>query len=326
MAYITDLRWNLHSIIVQGSSNSPVVRRRWQAAFASRPPPSAKQASSEAPVELPGVHYRLDVVDRVPEPPAAGSGVQFRQGDLLAYFVHGADVVAHLPRYGQLHIDLPAGTTDGRIVVEALDTYGVFEDVVAVGLSPHLRRRDMFLIHAFAAARNGRAVLLVGGIGTGKTTTGMALLDAGWGLLSNDSPIINADADVLSYPGLLAAYPATFQRFEATEHLAAAVPTDDGKITARAEAIWPNVWVDRAVPGAVVFPQIEPRADHSLEPLTQPEALRGLLPHAVEQWDQPMIGRHLEVLRLLVERAPAFRLRLGADVASIPSLLEQILS
>jgi hypothetical protein len=327
---MTDLRWDLHSIIVQGSSNDAAVRQRWKAAFGSRPLASDPHAPSsrldkvaqaaDAPADL---HYLFEIVNRVPEPPQREP--QFRQGDLLAYFVDGDDVVVHLPRYGQLGIDLSAGTTRGRMVAEALDTYGVFEDVLAVGLSPHLRRRDMFLIHAFAAARHGQAVLLVGGIGSGKTTTGMALLDAGWRLLSNDSPIITAEAHVLSYPGLLAAHPDTFARFSAAEQLANVVPTDGDKITVRAETIWPGVWVDQAVPEAIMFLQIEPRAEHSLEPLTQPEALRGLLPHAVEQWDQRMIGRHLQVLRSLVERAPAFRLRLGPNVPSIPDLLDQVL-
>lgn len=33
-------------------------------------------------------------------------------------------------------------------------------------------------------------MLLVGGIGAGKTTTGLSLLNAGWQLLSNDSPVV----------------------------------------------------------------------------------------------------------------------------------------
>ena len=84
-------------------------------------------------------------------------------------------------------------------------------------------------------------MLIVGNIGAGKTTTGMALLNAGWKLLSNDSPIINSDAKILSYPGLLAAYPNTFARFEATHHL---ISTGGGKITVAAEKIWQNVWIE----------------------------------------------------------------------------------
>jgi hypothetical protein len=66
---------------------------------------------------------------------------------------------------------------DGRILPAALETHGVFEDVVAIGLSPLLRRRGMFLIHAFAAAPTPyhAGVVLIGDIGAGKTTTGLAM-------------------------------------------------------------------------------------------------------------------------------------------------------
>jgi hypothetical protein len=185
----------------------------------------------------------------------------------------------------------------------------------------------MFLIHAFAAAYRGRAVLLVGGVGAGKTTTGMALLNSGWRLLSNDSPILTQEGEVLSYPGVLAAYGETFGRFPAAAHLAERAPERKGraKITVEAEAVWPAVWQERAPVGAIFFPQIEARAEHLLEPLSPPEALRRLLPHAVEQWDRALIPRHLALLRSLVERAPAYILRLGPDVLAVPTVLANVL-
>ncbi|HKZ78735.1 MAG TPA: hypothetical protein VJ124_10565, partial [Pyrinomonadaceae bacterium] len=170
--------------------------------------------------------------------------------------------------------------------------------------------------------------LLVGSIGSGKTTTGMALLDAGWKLLSNDSPIVTASAEILSYPGLLAAYPDTFARFETTVSLLHTIPESEGrkKLTVAAESIWPDVWIERAPARAIFFPQVELRADHAVEPISPPEALRRLLPHAVEQWDREMIPEHLRVLRLLVASAPAYMLRLGPDVNVIPVLLADVLS
>ncbi|MEK6575820.1 MAG: hypothetical protein AABZ58_16040 [Chloroflexota bacterium] len=279
--------------------------------------------------------FALDVVPAVPPPPPGQP--QFRQTDLIEYYIDGDSVTAHFPRYGQLRLDLANGITDGRIISAALDTYGVFEDLVAIGLSPHLRRRGMYLMHAFAAAapaptlprqentdRGGRGVLIVGDIGSGKTTTGMALLSAGWKLLSNDSPIISATNEILSYPGLLAAYPNTFARFESTQHLAANADADN-KLTVPAESIWPEVWLDRATPGAILFPQIEQRTEHALEPLSQPEALRMLLPHAIEQWDKDMIPAHLALLNELAQSAPAFRLRLGPDTSTLPTVISSTL-
>ena len=316
------MQWAFHDLTIEGQSNDALLRERWQLAFASRP-------VSLAEPELVCV---LNLVPEVPPPPPGAP--QFRQGDLLAYYLDGNLVTAHFPRFGQLRLDVERSFTEGRLVRAALETYGVLEDLIAIGLSPHLRRRGLFLIHAFAAAyasslagatdeanKNFRAVLLVGDIGAGKTTTGLALLNAGWKLLSNDSPILRG-SEALSYPGLLAAYPDTFARFPATAQFAThAIGNGRQKTTLAAEAIWPNIWLERAPVAAIVFPQIEPRAAHALEPLRPPEALRRLLPHAIEQWDKAMIPLHLALLSQLAQVAPAYRLRLSPDLSALPHLL-----
>lgn len=312
-----------------GQTDNADLGERWRTSFA---------ALSETETELWDIRLRLDLVAEVP--PAPTGTPHFRQGELLAYYVSGQTVIAHFPRFGQLTLNLAIGETHGQLVSAALTTYGALEDLLAIGLSPHLRRRGLFLVHAFAAAihnyqlpiihnRLPTALLLVGAIGAGKTTTGMSLLNAGWKLLSNDSPVINAAGEVLQYPGLLAAYPETFARFPATARWAnAQVSTSEGrkKISVAAEAIWPEVWCERAPARAIVFPQIENRADHALEKLSPPEALRRLLPHAVEQWDTAMMPEHLRVLRLLVERAPAYVLRLGPEVPRIAALLAGLIT
>jgi hypothetical protein len=309
------MRWNFHGLTIEGTTHDAAVREHWQQSF----------AALRSVDDSPALSFRLDVLADLPPRPSGEP--QFRQGDALEYYLDGRVAVAHFPRFGQLRLDLAQGVTEGRIVPAALTTYGVFEDLVAIGLSPHLRRRGLFLIHAFAAALNERALLLVGGIGAGKTTTGMSLLDAGWKLLSNDSPIVAASAEVLNYPGLLAAYSDTLARFASTAHLAHVTPDAAGrnKITLAAERLWPDAWIDRAPAGAIFFPHIEARPTHAVEPLAPPEALRRLLPHAVEQWDREMIPEHLRILRLLVEAAPAYVLRLGPDVHAIPTLLENVM-
>jgi hypothetical protein len=307
------MRWDFHGLTVEGRTTNLNLQERWQASYASRP------LSADAP----DLSCVIEIVPTVPGPPDAAP--QFTQGGLLEYYLDGETAIAHFPRFGQLRLDLARGITEGQITMAGLDTYGVLEDLLAIALSPHLRRRGMFLIHAFAAAPSVTrgAVLIVGDIGAGKTTTGMALLNAGWRLLSNDSPILNHSAEALSYPGLLAAYPDTYTRFPATAHLSALRPAGDGrkKISVAAESIWPGVWLDRAPVAAIVFPQIEPRAGHALEPLRPPDALRLLLPHAIEQWDKAMIPAHLALLSQLVQTAPAYRLRLAPEVLAIPALL-----
>jgi hypothetical protein len=328
--------WDFHGLTVEGLWEDTAIGERWLATFASRP-----QVDSRPELSL-RLALSADVPPAPPTPP------DFRQGELLAYYLNGSVATARLPRFGQLQLDLSCGTTTGVVTPGALATYGVFEDLVAIGLSPHFRRRGRFLIHAFAATppppkgrnlplrphehghRTGVAVLLVGDIGAGKTTTGLALLHAGWKLLSNDSPILtqtqtlNSNSRtalrVLAYPGLLSAYPDTLARFPELSGLASATGAREKTLFA-AEAVYPDVWEDSAPPAGIFFPQVESRPDHALERLPAPEALRRILPHAIEQWDREMIPAHLALLNQLVQAVPAYRLSLGSDMDTIPAVI-----
>ncbi len=306
--------WDLHGLRVSVEGDDAGCAA-WQSIFASAP---------RAPSDGVGIRCRMRIVDRAPAAPDRAP--DFSQGALLHYYVDSDFVRAHFPRFGQIEIDLAGATSVLRIVPAALRTYGVLEDLVAVSLSPHLRRRRRFLIHAFAACREGRAALIVGGVGAGKTTTGMSLLDAGWKLLSNDSPLVAEAGSILSYPGRLSAFPDTLARFASTRHLAAGTAADGrGKIVVAAESVWPEVWANSASLGAILFPEIERRPDHRLEPLGAADTIRRMLPHAVEGWDKSMISPHLAVLGQLAAAAPGFALRLADDVSTVPAAVASAL-
>ncbi|MCC7361317.1 MAG: hypothetical protein IT317_17660 [Anaerolineales bacterium] len=309
------LRWQLADLSIESRWSGAALGERWAATVAACPPTSAPANLTVA----------LELAAAVPPAPAAPP--DFTQGDLLAYYLDPAsgEVVAHFPRYGQVRLDLSAGYSEGQLTEAALATYGVFEDLLAISLSPHLRRRGLFLLHAFAAcpAPGWPAVLIAGDIGAGKTTTGLGLLHAGWKLLSNDSPILQADAAgvrVRRYPGLLSAYPDTLERYSELRALNTA-PATRQKVLFAAEAVYRDVWAEQAPAGALVFPQIEARDAHALERLAPPEALRLILPHAIEQWDKPLIAGHLALLNKLIQAVPAYRLRLAPDTDSLPSVL-----
>jgi hypothetical protein len=78
------------------------------------------------------------------------------------------------------------------------------ENLLIRPLASLLLRRDYHIIHSFTVARDGRAVLLAGQSMSGKTTTGLALLGAGWEFLGNDAALLQMRPDgvyALPFPG-----------------------------------------------------------------------------------------------------------------------------
>jgi hypothetical protein len=316
--------FDLHGFTLACESPDSAVAERWTESFASRP--QARNA--------PDTTITLRLVPRVPDAPE--STPSFSQGDLLSVYQNDSQLhTLHFPRFGQMRVDLRARRTDGEIVGAALSTYGVLEDLIAMGLTAHLRRHGLFLIHAFAAAYAGCAVLLVGAIGSGKTTTGISLLRAGWKLLSNDSPMLSTRGRIitLAYPGLLSADADTLQRFPELARFSPAPvaareeskASSHRKVTFAAESVYPDVWIESAPVGAIVFPRVAHRVDHSLNRLNEAEALRRLLPNAIDRWDADMIPVHLKLLRSLVAGAAAYTLDLGENANSLSGLLAPLL-
>jgi hypothetical protein len=313
---------DLHGIAIACESPDPEIRARWAQSFSSRRHVNDRSAD---------IAFELTLAAAMPARPATEP--IFTQGDLLSVHQPTSQLtIIHFARFGQLHIDLQQSKVSGEIVETALNTYGVLEDVIAMGLTALLRRRHLFLIHAFAAAWDGRALLLVGGIGSGKTTTGISLLRAGWKLLSNDSPLLADGVMALAYPGLLSAYDDTLQRFPELATLVLTLAPIAGagnpvrkKISFAAERVYPDVWIESAPVAAIVFPRVAHLAEHQVMRLSEPDALRRLLPNAIDRWDTAMIPEHFELLKTLVAQAHAYQIELGENVDRLPSLMQELI-
>lgn len=296
------------------------LARQWQPFYRN-------EAPDEAAIEI-----ALTVVDNAPAAPdmpvvSTGPDVTyFRQNDMLA---------ALFPGWGRLHVHLTQEKIQGVFARSAITTYGIFEEMILIALAPLLRRRGYYTVHAFAAAVDGRALLILGDTGAGKTTTGISLLAGGARLVANDTPLLCANSEATptlhAYPGLLSAYPDSIARFPQLQHLLSTGEqlrlNGSAKISFAADAVWPEVWAWQAQPAALVFPQITSGLQHShLQTLTSHEALRRLISQSIEDWDVEMIPSQLRALSQLVQRVPAYQLYLAPDIQQLPDLLLPLLA
>jgi hypothetical protein len=240
------------------------------------------------------------------------------------------EITIRMPKYGLIMIDLSSKRLTGAVTQNILKAYGAFEDVLMISLAPLYRRRGWFPLHAFAArAPAGRAALVAGQIGSGKTTTGLALLEAGWKLLSNDSPLLEMKNNVvhaLAYPGQLSAFDDSLARFDRLKQLIPnQTPSGEGPPTKRvfrAEDLFSEPWANSGVAAGIFFPQVKPELEQSrLIPVEPKEALLKLVPQAVEGWDKALIAPSLKILNTLVNQAPCYNLELSPHVEQLPELI-----
>ncbi len=309
--------YNLHNMIIGVAGEDVTVRDRLRDVFG----PFACEAR---PAE---VILSLRTVDSMSVWQPAGRVVSELR--LLTCTLQNDLLTAHFPRWGTVSVNLAAGTVDGDLLPEMFDHYGAFDDMLIIVLGPLLRRRGFFSLHAFAAAQDGRAALLVGDIGAGKTTTGLSLLEAGWKLVSNDSPLLSQSTNgvlACAYPGLLAAYDDTLARFPSL-HRHVGDPADGRKRAIPAQNAYGDVWQTKAEARVLLFPRVTPGLESSrVEPMDAPEALLALVPNSIERWDRDYIAPHLALLQALVQQAPAYRLLLAPDIPALPDLIGSLLA
>lgn len=271
-------------------------------------------------------------------PPPPGMPV-ISEGDLVSYYGSGELVAIRMPKYGLVMVDLGNERLTGAVTRNCLEVYGAFEDVLMISLAPLYRRRGWFPLHAFAGqAADGQVALITGQMGSGKTTTGLALLSAGWKLLSNDSPLLTVregQVEVLAYPGRLSAFDDSLARFESLKRFIPAAPppkpdpldlmapTGPEKRVFRAEDAFDTPWAWSGLAGGVFFPQVVPGLTHSeLVEVAPKEALLQLMPQAIEGWDKESIGQNLQLLGRLVEQVPCYALRLSPQVDRLPGVID----
>jgi hypothetical protein len=323
------MRVQLHDLSLVLQTDSSRIQDEWVQFYAPFLP--VEELESEG--REGEVYFRLSLTPSVPPPPAGEPG--YRQPDLAVYR-DGEAFLLHLPRLGQLRVNPPARTVDGVLVPAALEVYGAFEDINALGLAPLFRRQGWALIHAFAAAHHGRALLLAGDNASGKTTTGLALLAAGWKLIANDAPLLGereGRVRAFAFPGLLSLDADALGRIPALGTILRDLPSGparpDWKITFPAQDYFPAPWLPEGEVEAVCLLSLDREAgpsEHTLERLSPAVALGQLLPHSVDRWDQETLDFQIDLLHRLARQAPVYRLHLGPDVPGLPSLLETLLT
>ncbi|HEX8393910.1 MAG TPA: hypothetical protein VF665_16325, partial [Longimicrobium sp.] len=176
------------------------------------------------------------------------------------------------------------------------------------------------LVHAGAIlGPDGRAWMLAGGSFSGKSTTCVTLIRAGWNYLADDHLVLGRDQE----GGLLLeGWPRRFNldlgyQDGASRGVRNRVDSQD---------FGPGQWVRSAPLAGVLFPRVEAGEPTSLRPISAADALSRLMRQS--PWLLADAGAAPAILRLLQDAgaAPAYDLRLGADCYRNFDVLLQVLA
>lgn len=194
-----------------------------------------------------------------------------------------------------------------------------------IPLSWLLNEAGLQMVHGAAVARDGRAVLLAGGGGAGKSTTALACALAGMGYLGDDYCAID--------PQLVSAHmvyrtakalPGTLKMLPRLDrHVVNADKITEEKGVIFFESTDLNL-VRSAGLCAILLPRVSTEVSTRVVPTTRADAMRALLPSTIGGL---MGGTEFtpKALMKLVRELPAFTLELGTDLDSVIGAIDSII-
>lgn len=207
------------------------------------------------------------------------------------------------------------------------DRYLLTQALLSPVIPPALRSWGLLALHACAVDWQGRAIIFPAASGSGKSTLALALLRAGFRLLSDDSPILRRQTDgtfkLLAYPEPLRLLPDALARFPETRRLETE-PSGQKRLLDPV-SIYPDPYVEESTPALIVMPQIAHGEKSVLRPASAGQALTELVSGVAFGSTGGTMLRDFPVLAQFVRSCRVYSLETGTDFDRLPVLLRALL-
>jgi hypothetical protein len=269
------------------------------------------------PAEIP------EMASDMPTPTLRGRYRVARRGDRLLY---------SLDRQGFLRLDLGERTASIWTTAHHPRDLDLVASLVSIAVLELVSRRGLFGLHAAAVARDGVGYLLPGPSGSGKTSLCLTLVRDGFRYVTDDFLLLTAGAgDIRCLPffrtfNLDVAWATRFPELSFVQDLP---PLPNGKRMFDPELCYPGSRAAAFRPACLLFPTIVTRAESTVRPISQQDALCRLLPQSRLSADPGTAEAHVRALGALARDSAAFELQhgrdfLGAPVETLRRLLEPL--
>ena len=237
-------------------------------------------------------------------------------------------------RDNTVRLDLSRGTASGTLRSLPWATAGTlylpFVNLVIHSLLLLLRREGYVPLHTAALVKSSAGVLLTAAPDSGKSTQALGLVRAGWQYLTDDSALLYLAGDTVEVLPLRRDFGLDQEAQKVfPEMIPHTLPflTDERKRRVDMAALYPDRALERGVPRLLLFPQIRDQPQSQLLPLSQKDALLGLMHQSpFLALDPDVATPHLDLLRTLAGQAAAYRLLAGHDLRDHPERLADLLA
>ncbi len=225
------------------------------------------------------------------------------------------------------------------------------QDFLMLSLLWLLRPYGLYALHANGLVKDNMGVLIVGGSGSGKSTTALSLIRQGWGYLSDDVTLIRYTLDGIEAiaflkgfsfdPNLANHYSELNKPVVSPVELPLEVPhlnghrfdpsTSSGLTTGKRfldiSRIYPDRLTFSCFPKVLIFPEIVSSDKSKLIPIDRTKALILLAKNSGGiMVDKEMVVKQMEVLKKLVYKASSYHLLAGHDLYEEPERISEILN
>jgi hypothetical protein len=187
-----------------------------------------------------------------------------------------------------------------------------FRYVAMIALTHVLASRGRHVLHGGAVVCDDRALLVLGGSGTGKSTLVLGALRSGWTALTDDLVAVHRGSDTVLAVGL--PRPISVPRDVVFDEFAegAEVPDDARN---RVELPGATLTLSSHPIGGVILVSRGDAAEARVEPVAAHDALRAIL-GASTSIANPQLVREVFSIAAAVARLPAWSLQHGSDPSS----------
>lgn len=284
---------------------------------AGAPPAHLIELHKNVPPALPASDSRFEIED----------GHCFASGDSIVLEVNDSTIVVGPPELNRTDVWLSESTPGKHRLA--------LNNVILYAVQAALRRAGLYQFHAGCVlqGKDRKAILLVGDSGCGKSTLTATLVRLGWNFVSDDNLMLCDSAAGIAAWALRRYFTFDEATLEAcnlmsfTESIGGRVPGKTEKFRFYARQAFPEKFVNKCLPGAILFPAVTREPKSSIESLRQGEALARLIRQC--PWatcDAAAAPSHLQVLSKLARQTRSYTLFAGRDIFENPASITGLIA